>query len=281
MGDHYIPQYYLKSFSQKDGKSIWVYDKIEKRKFSTQVKSIGNITGFYSDEVEKYLANTIENPANEVLKKIRNHEEITNDEKETLAEYMAVMYKRVPKGKERIKELAPSICEDLSKKYNEVLQKLVLISPNKSNIAQKRASEIKKILDEYLKDPPKKIWLDNIPPQRSPRIVAALNQMIWRFMKCDDRVGFMTSDNPLFYFNSIGIGKPESEVTFPISKDIVLWATWRTDLPTGYIPVTSQFVKEMNRRIVFDATRYVFAINDAIWILPFVTQGSWKLNLIK
>ena len=76
MGDHYVPQYYLKSFSQNNGKCIWVYDKRKSRKFSTQVNNVGNITGFYSAEVEQYLANTIENPANEVLRKIRNHEEI-------------------------------------------------------------------------------------------------------------------------------------------------------------------------------------------------------------
>lgn len=281
MGDHYVPQYYLKGFSQNNGKNIWAYDKFEGTKFSTQVKSIGNKTKFYSDEVEQYLANTIENPANEVLKKIRNHEEITNDEKETIAEYMAVMYKRVPKGKERLKKLTPSICENLSREISEELQKLALIHPDKSHIAKKRISEIREILDRYSKDPPKKIWLDNIPPERSPKIVAALIQMTWRFMECDDTIGFITSDNPLFYFTSIGVGKPESEVTFPISKDIVLWATWRTDLPTGYLHVGSQFVKEMNRRIVSDATRYIFAIKDAAWILPFVTKGNWKLNLIK
>lgn len=46
MGDHYVPQYYLKGFSQNNGKSIWVYDKEEGSKIQTQVKSIANITGF-------------------------------------------------------------------------------------------------------------------------------------------------------------------------------------------------------------------------------------------
>jgi len=67
MGDHYVPQYYLKGFSQNEGKRIWIYDKTDGVKFPTQVKSIANITEFYSREVEQYLANTIEGPANKVF----------------------------------------------------------------------------------------------------------------------------------------------------------------------------------------------------------------------
>ena len=281
MGDHYVPQYYLKGFSSCDGKSIWAFDKEDKRKFETQVKSIGNITGFYSREVEQYLANTIEGPANEVLKKIRDHEEITDIDKTVLAEYMAVMFKRVPKAKERLNKRAPSMCKDLYKEISEELLQTATLQPEKRHIAERRISEIKEILDRYSKEPPRKIWLDNIPPERSPRIVAALASMTWRFLECDDTVGFITSDNPLFYFTDMGVGKPESEVTFPISKDIVLWGTWRTDLPTGYLHAGSQIVKEMNRRIVSEATRYVFAVKDAVWILPFVTKKNWNLNLIR
>ena len=109
MGDHYVPKYYLKGFSTDNGKRILVYDKNEGQKLPTQVKSIANITGFYSREVEQYLANTIEGPANTVLKKIRNREQIKPRDKEILSEYMAVMIKRVPKGKKQLDEMAPSI----------------------------------------------------------------------------------------------------------------------------------------------------------------------------
>ncbi|MFO8164009.1 MAG: DUF4238 domain-containing protein [Desulfatiglandales bacterium] len=281
MGDHYVPQYYLKGFSQNNGKSIWVYDKVEKRKFTTQIKNVGNITNFYSEEVEQYLANTIENPANEVLKKIRERQKINENEKVTLAEYMAVMFKRVPKGKERLKELAPSICEKLYTEISDDLLQIAIDQPDKNHIARRRISEIKEILDKYSKNPPKEIWLGNIPSERSPQVVAALVKMTWMFMECNDTIGFMTSDNPLFYFTSIGVGKPESEVVFPISSNILLWATWRTDLPLRYLPTKSQLVKEMNRRIVSEATRFIFASNDAVWILPFVMKGDWKLHLIK
>lgn len=278
MGDHYVPQYYLKGFSNREGKQIWVYDKQERRKFLTQVKSIANVTGFYSPEVEQYLADTIEVPANRVIRKIRDRGQITGYDKGILAEYMAVMMKRVPKGKERLREHAPSVARKLSQETGEQLTIMASTHPEKATLIQKRKSEIQEILDKYSKDPPKEIWLDNIPPERSPGVVAALTGMTWRFLTFDDKPVFLTSDNPVFYFTSIGIGKPESEVTFPISSYIILWATWRTDLPKGYITATNQTVKEINRRTVRNALRYLFHRKDEYWILPFVTKGRWKLN---
>lgn len=281
MGDHYVPQYYLKGFSNREGKQIWVYDKKETRKFPTQVKSIAKITGFYSPEVEQYLADTIEAPANKVIRKIRNRGQVTEYDKGILAEYMAVMMKRVPKGKERLRKYVPSIANELSQEIREQLTIMASNHPEKASLIQRRKSEIKEILNKYSKDPPPEIWRNNIPPERSPRAVAALAGTTWRFLTFDDKPVFFTSDDPVFYFASIGIGKSESEVVFPISSYIILWPTWRTDLPEGYITATNQIVKEMNRRTVSNALRYVFHRKDEHWILPFVTKGKWKLNLLR
>ena len=149
MGDHYVPQYYLKGFSQNNGRSIWVYDREEGCKIQTQVKSIANITGFYSREVEQYLANTIEGPANEVLMKIRKKEQIDQRDKEILSEYMAVMMKRVPKGKKRLEEMAPSISEKLYWDLSEEFSQIALAMPEKKEVAQRRIREIEIILNRF------------------------------------------------------------------------------------------------------------------------------------
>ena len=164
MGDHYVPQYYLKGFSNREGKEIWVYDRQERRKFSTQVKSIAKVTGFYSPKVEQYLADTIEIPANRVIRKIRDRGQVTDCDKGILAEYMAVMVKRVPKGKERLREHSPSVAKKLSQEICEQLTIVASTRPEKATLIQKRKSEIKEILNKYSKDPPKEIWLDTIPP---------------------------------------------------------------------------------------------------------------------
>jgi len=147
MGDHYVPQYYLKGFSEGLGETIWVYDKKSKRRFSTQVKNIANETAFYSPEVEQYLANMVEGPANAVLGKIHQREWITEGEKELLAEYMAAMIKRVPRGKQLVKQLAPDTAQKLSDKITMELVAIATQDPSKAELVERRRSEIQKILD--------------------------------------------------------------------------------------------------------------------------------------
>ena len=281
MGDHYVPRYYLKGFSQNDGKTIYVYDKTERRCFTTQVKSIANETDFYSPEVEKYLANGIENPANDVLKKIRDRVEISPGDKQTLSAYMTCMMKRVPKGKEKLKDLAPHTAEAVRQRIDSLLNVAAAAQPEKNEFIQKRRAEIGEIIDKYAKDPPKEIWLTNMPPEKSPRVLAALSSMTWRFLTFDEYPAFLTSDNPLFFFTSMGIGNPESEVTFPISSHITLWATWQLDLKEGYFPTNSQVVKELNRRTCSIATRYAFHSQGEDWVLPLLTKGRWQLNRLR
>ncbi|WP_319523848.1 DUF4238 domain-containing protein [uncultured Desulfosarcina sp.] len=270
-----------KGFSKDNGKNIWVYDKHENREFATQVKSVGNITNFYSADVEQYLADIIEGPANTVIERIRNQEQISDSEKEILSEYMAVMFKRVPRGLERLNEMAPSICTDLHNKISKDLLQIAKEEPDKVHVVNNRLAEIEKILEKYAKNPPKEIWLENIPPGRSPQMVAALVGMKWRFLVIENSMNFLTSDNPFFHFTSIGVGNPESEACFPISNKILLWATWRNDLPLGYITATKQGIKEMNRRAASNATRFIFNIEFESWILPFIKKKQWKLHLFK
>jgi len=278
VGDHYVPRYYLKGFSEDDGKSISVYDMKEHRCFATQVKSIANETDFYSPEVEKYLSDVIEGPANDVIKKIRDRLELSAVDKQVLAAYMTCMMKRVPKGKERLKEVAPGAAEEVRRNFHRLLEIAAGANPEKADIAQKRKVEIDEIIDKYAKDPPKEFWLTNMPPENSPNVLAALANMTWRFLTFDEYPAFLTSDNPLFFFTGMGIGKPESEVTFPISSHIALWATLRSDLKEGYFPTRSQVVKELNRRTCSIATRYVFHMRYETWVLSLLSKGRWQLN---
>lgn len=281
MGDHYVPRYYLKGFSQNDGKTIYAYDRTTRCCVATQVKSIANETDFYSPEVEEYLANIIETPANGVLKKIRERVAISTSEKQLLSAYMTCMMKRVPKGKEKLKELAPGTAETVRQKFNTLLDAAAAEQPGKNNIIERRRAEIGDLIDRYARNPPKEIWLTNMPPEKSPRVLAALRSMTWRFLTFDVYPAFLSSDNPFFFFTSMGIGKPESEVTFPISSNITLWATWRRDLKEGYFPTNAQVVKELNRRTCSVATRYVFHSQREEWVVTLLAKGRWQLNMIR
>ncbi len=280
MGDHYVPQYYLRGFCRGFGRRLWVYDKEDDHKFPTQVKSVANICGLYPPELEKYLSEDIENPANRVLDKIRNREPITPDDKIILSNYIAVMWKRVPEGKIRLKERAPKITEDMRRVLHRQLDEALLKNPEKEAIAQRRKAEIDEILDRFSRDPPEEIWHQVIPVDRTPRMAASIATMTWRFISFDEKPVFLTGDNPVFHFRRLGIGRAESELSFPITSHVTLWATRRLDLPEGYFPTSMAIVKEMNRRIASITTRYVFHAKEEDWILHFLAKKNWKLNRI-
>ena len=280
MGHHYLPQYYLKGFTETIDNMLWAYEKGSGIKFNTQIKRLANITDFYSEETEQYLANVIEGPANEVLDKIRSRHLINDDEKNTFAEYLAVMWKRVPRAKEDLKKMAPRLADGIAEKLSADLSNLIGNMPEKAEFIEKRKKEIDDILAIYAVDPPKDIWLENIPPERTPRIVDAMKAMTWTFWEFDQRPVFLTCDNPVFYFTWMGVGRKDSEISFPISSHVVLWATWRADLPRNFIKASTQIVKEMNRRTVYNANRYVFHSRDEHWIVPFIKKINWKLNRI-
>ncbi len=102
--------------------------------------------------------------------------------------------------------------------------------------------------------------------------------MTWQFLTTTGGHGFLTSDNPVFFHEGLGIGHQLSEVTFPISTNITLWATWRTDLLEGFVQTTEQVVDEINRRMVSVASRWVFHGRYRRWIITLVNRSFHRLN---
>lgn len=109
-----------------------------------------------------------------------------------------------------------------------------------------------------------------------PGIVEAIRNMKWRFFVAEKGLSYLTCDNPVFFFPEIGMGNPGSEISFPVSSDVTLWLSWTVDRKEGYYPVPQSVLKEMNRRVVSNATRYVFSLVDETWVCPFAFKGKWQ-----
>jgi Protein of unknown function (DUF4238) len=278
MGYHYLPQCYLRGFASPVDDMVWTYEKGGPIKFKSDVKKTGHETDYYSLEIESYLANKIENPANPVIEKIRRKEELKKPDKKKLAKYMVVMLKRVPQSKIRMKEMAPGVAIKQEEKWDKEISKLINEHPDKTDLLEKRRAEIKQNLEKYSKNPPKDFWLSLIPQERSPSVINILQEMTWHFLTFDEYPAFLTCDNPVFYFSWMGIGKAESEVTFPISSNIVLWATWRKDIEEQYSETNIQTLKEINRRTAKNSTRFVYHARDESWIPRFISKENHKLN---
>ena len=97
--------------------------------------------------------------------------------------------------------------------------------------------------------------------------------MTWRFL-VSKTSGFLTGDNPIFYPKDIGLKDIAAELSFPISKDVALLATWAADKDCQFLPAKKNAIKEINRRTVSFALKYVFYHRCEQWIINLVNKGK-------
>src|SRR4030042_2676014 len=102
MGKHYFPQFYLKGFTEEpQSLYIWAYTKDKSEPFRTNIKNIAQENDYFTDETERLLAQTIEGPTKSVIEKITNYETILPNDKKILSDFMSVLVKSVPHGRNR------------------------------------------------------------------------------------------------------------------------------------------------------------------------------------
>ncbi len=279
MGDHYVPQYYLRGFGAPPTRdTIARFERGNVRVLVTKIKNVAHETGYYGPEMETFLAEQIEAPANIVLDKIRKKESITVSEKHVLATYIAVMVQRVPSGKERAEQMAPEAIKATFEKVEHAFASALERDPNKAEAVAQQRVTLARLRKQYDERFPKSFWLDALRFFATGRTKDVIGQMTWRIMFDERESAFLTSDNPVFFTTDIGLGNRHAELTFPISVHHTLWATWRDDLGEGYFPANPRVVAEINRRTVNSATRYVFFPREEKWVSHLVQRKDHVLH---
>ena len=191
------------------------------------------------------------------------------------------MLKRVPEGKKRFEEKAPKVLDEVRIVINEKFNNLIETDPSHVKILEKRKEEAQNIFKKFRENLPEKVWHLVIEPHMTPKILTAICSMTWQFLTCEKPNAFLTSDNPVFHFESLGIGNPDSEVTFPISSNIALLATWRNDLTEGFYHTDNNIIKEINRRTAYNASRYIYYFKKASWVTLLANKSRHQMNRIK
>ena len=280
MGHHYVPRMYLTGFCQGTRDMLWAYDRKERCVFQSNIRNLAQQGGFYSDELEKHFSRDIEGAAAHVLMKIRGRSTITANDKRVLSRYLISQWKRVPRGKQRVRNRISDISEKVRVEVRNQIDELLVDNPKLTEVAALRKIEVDGIVARYRERPPDEIWYRAIGPEFVSRATEAVTSMYWRFFCVESTSQFLTSDNPVFIFEGKGVGNQDSELSFPITHNILLWASWRSDLPEGYLDVRPALVKEFNRRTVSYSTRFVYARRNEAWVLPFCLKDRWQLNAI-
>jgi hypothetical protein len=277
MGQHQVPQYYLKGFAEPNKYWIHRYEKNSGKVQRIPVKDAAQERGFYTEEAEKYLSEAIEGPGNKVLKKLRNRVAINFREKFDLATYILVMAKRVPYERERLKAQLPETMDSVFKEVEHEIEEAVANNPKLAPVADKKRADLRQLREKYELEVPLKVWCDILPPKRTSEALAMLFNMNWLFLE-SDADEFLTSDNPVYL--GIGIKPPEGELTFPLNSGTALFASWKVEIDNAFCKVGTQVVNEFNRRTVVSASRHVYHRNKADWVRALSIKKDLKLNRI-
>jgi hypothetical protein len=94
---------------------------------------------------------------------------------------------------------------------------------------------------------------------------------------------FVTCDTPAHFFEGLGVGRPDSEFTFPVSKDFALIGEHCRNWGMVFEKPQVQLAKEVNRRVLSNAERFVFSPKREAWIEkvaqktdPYLSRIKWR-----
>ena len=277
---HYIPQFYLRGFIDPANEPyLWVYEKgcAEIKPVSAKdaglekdYHSFTNSKGQKDTESIENVVQKIEDATARVFERIKNQEELIEEERHTLATFLSLMLTRVPNYR-----------RNTEKTMGELLKHIAMMDASNIDWLRGNMDTYEQVTGESLGMSPEefqKTILEgdyelSTSPEFSLRMMSvdlsdAFLDKTWFYIKATDRVKFVTSDNPLFYHDPTrkrdsywpeGLADENTEVTFPISKELTLAATRRKGVRPGYIPVSHQVVKDINRRTVMSALRFVYS----------------------
>jgi hypothetical protein len=292
---HVLPKLYLKGFVIKqDEPFIWVYkrgqpynpgserynhrDKISNNPYFETITNAGAEWDFFADpqkdgnadfEIFENILESLEKPANTIFQKLRAYQTITYEEKCIFSRYIMLMEARVWSGREKVKELLPKTIAT-SKPSKKLFQETNLPdTPELQAKWKEKAEELGSRLGYHIN-------LHNRITAIAPDSfrVQALQQMTWTFYVAPNSLAFFTGDDPVFIPKNNGLGKNNSELSFPISTNVALIASWDRTRKEGFEEAKSQIVKEINHRTISQASKAYFSQNRD-WVVTMLNKGDY------
>ena len=279
MGQHYVQRHYLRCFgTPEDPNYIWMYDKGRKTFKRLPAKTVAQSRGFYSEEDERALSETVEQPAQAPLDQLRNSQPVAVQGRRAVAVYLESMIKRVPHNRNKLLEMVPQVKDELLLRIRGSRELLA----GKFNLTETELLLRIEQWEQNFDSHPLSAQDDLIRRQwRTEDLIGCIFSMTWRVIKADDANRFLTSDNPVFFDEGYGLKKPDGEFSVPLSSDVALHGSWKGQRE-GLLIVHKEpdVVKEINRRTVFMAEQFIFYHRTAPWVSVVAKKQQPSLNRI-
>ena len=258
MGKHYVPQFLLRGFTYEGG--LHVFDKARAQWFGSQPKSVANERDLWPDEVETFITEQVEGPARDAIERLRQRESLTEHDRSALARYIAFLWKRVPAGRDRFLNNIPGVAEALRR---ELIPKLA---------NEEQRIKANAYIDQHIADPSAALWHESMRTEFKRDVEGTIARMSWEILHTQEP-SYLSSDHPVFFFSTDGIGRPTSELTIAFSSRAALICRHGGGNTPRHTDAQPRQIREVNRRTVFNATRFIFSETRESWMTDFVKKA--------
>lgn len=282
---HFVPVFYLEGFREPyDPNLIWVYDKETGKVFSQTPDNVGYEKHYHtvaaadgskdSNTIEDYLAEVWEGPVAGILKEIVGGSLPSPEKRQFFACFMGLSFTRVPNHRMNLENAFAHVAKHLA----------TFTAKNPAHFAN-TVQNYEKHMGQKLTDDPEYLRqfilkgeyaLETCPEVYLKMFIAhgielglVIERMHWIILCATDQFKFLTSDNPLFFtdprrdaqspYRGVGLMNATVEVTFPLSRELALFASWNRSHPEGFLQANNNLVKRVNRGTALSAQRFVYA----------------------
>lgn len=257
MGKHYIPQFLLGGFTHEG--RLHVFDKLITQWFRSQPKSVANERNLWPDEVETFITEQVEQPAQDAIERLRQRESLNERDRLALGRYIAFLWKRVPAGRERFLNSLPEVAEALRR---DLIPRLV------SDDLRLKANAY---IDKAIADRSTVFWHESMKAEFRRDVAGVIARMSWEILHVSEP-SYLSSDHPVFFFPTDGIGRVTSELTIAVSSRAALVCRYAAGGSVLHKDAQQYQVHEINRRTVHNATRFIFSEIADPKVRAFLTE---------
>lgn len=270
---HYIPQFYLKQWSNSNMSHIWEYKLLVSHVDvpEWQLASIKGAIGWHRDlytgiideqeidEVEHWFDQEIENPAQKIFEKINNNSKLSKQEFEKLLRFIAAQHVRTPASYFKTQEKFESrgldnIKMDFSELTDRATNYLIKAKSNSEHRDYSKWFPCKIEIGEKLKDGEKAVIEVSTAFTRNMwhflnyrllnRTYTCLLEHDWHIIETPPGVKLYTNDDPVAFVNFYdearydfngGWGKRLGNAFYPISPNHFLFTEIGSSINDDYI----------------------------------------------
>jgi len=294
---HYIPKFYLKGFTDKQG-VLWVFEKFKAVRPS-KPKEEAHRPDYYThtergernDDAEDALK-VIESKVAPVIRKLANPQyDLTPENASSLILFVAIMFARVPSWRENVDKIIGKVMKDGHLKLAQDKERFHKSCADMEKVTGKPLKLDYEELRQYvLKGEFEVVQASKAYNLRSMfecafMLAAELGNFSYQVYYPPEGKVFVTSDSPVFTVQpdrsgratiGVGVSRPGVEVCFPLNKKACLMLKRAAEPARVFIKESA--VNLINKVTMATATQYLYTSEGHRRLARLFNQNGCKVR---